>query len=621
MGPFIQDRRQDNSTQNVLLFTMVSQNNADEEMNVKPSDILKKYRAMVAKDVPIFKLEEDTKMAKLTDSLEAINIMSISLGLIRAKNAFKRKISQDAVKVKDIKIEGDKQWEAIEQTFIPTLTLDGAEISSVKNEINPPVKLQKQAIDTALPPPPPPPPPPMPVSKVVCQNPSETKSYIHPQDNIKLVKLHWKCLQVVTNDSLWSNLPDVNIQTEELIKLFQIKGIRKTSCQEVIGRPKEILVLDHKRSNHINIGIKKLPTVSSLKNVILTMDDEKMKRDGIEKLQALIGTPEEIEMIKEAEKNNPEVPLGQAEQYLLALDSITDLQCRLKLWAFKTDFLAIETEILDAMNSLKEGSKTIKGSKIFHNLISLIRSIGNYLNKSRAEGFLIQYLSKLQQVKDTNTKKSLLYHVNVQAVGSGLETGHFLKEFRCLNLVCHTDYEKMKINLKSLEENCKDSLAFVKLANYDSETGEMVNAFLLDASKRVLAMKKVTETVLGEYAKLLEWFGIPAPIHSDYTPMVLAQTLTDFAKDIQEVNNQLLSEENQKNTLKRRVLGKIRRTHSSLDLKMAAKSNLSVPIEDKKNFSSSLESVLQLAITENMKKNQHTRHPSEKSSVAYLSKN
>jgi len=616
MGPFMQDRRQDNSKQNVLLFTMVSQNNSDEEMNVKPSDILKKYRAMVAKDVPISKPEEDTKMAKLTDSLEAINIMSISLGLIRAKNAFKRKISQDAVKVKDIKIEGDKQWEAIEQTFIPTLKLDGAEISSVKNEIIPPVELHKQAIDTAVPPPPPPPPPPMPVSKVVCQNPSETKSYIHPQDNIKLVKLHWKCLQVVTNDSLWSNLPDVNIQTEELIKLFQIKGIRKTSCQEVIGRPKEILVLDHKRSNHINIGIKKLPTVSSLKNVILTMDDEKMKRDGIEKLQALIGTPEEIEMIKEAEKNNPEVPLGQAEQYLLALNSITDLQCRLKLWAFKTDFLAIETEILDAMNSLKEGSKTIKESKIFHNLISLIRSIGNYLNKSRAEGFLIQYLSKLQQVKDTNTKKSLLYHVNVQAVGSGLETGHLSKEFRCLNLVCHTDYEKMKLNLKSLEENCKDSLAFVKLANYDSETGEMVNAFLLDASKRVLAMKKVTETVLGEYTKLLEWFGIPAPIHSDYTPMVLAQTLTDFAKDIQEVNNQLLSEENQKNTLKRRVLGKIRRTHSSLDLKMAAKSNLSVPIEDKKNFSSSLESIWQLAITENIKKNQHTRHPSEKSSVA-----
>ena len=73
-----------------------------------------------------------------------------------------------------------------------------------------------------------------------------------------------------------------------------------------------------------------------------------MKREGIEKLQSLIGTTEEIEMIKEAERNNPDVPLGHAEQFLLILDSISDLDCRLKLWAFKLDFTAIETEILEA---------------------------------------------------------------------------------------------------------------------------------------------------------------------------------------------------------------------------------------------------------------------------------
>jgi hypothetical protein len=69
----------------------------------------------------------------------------------------------------------------------------------------------------------------------------------------------------------------VNIKIEELDHLFQTKE-RKTSCQEAVGKPKEIFVLDPKRSNQINIGIKKIPMLLRPKNVILKMDDQNMKR-------------------------------------------------------------------------------------------------------------------------------------------------------------------------------------------------------------------------------------------------------------------------------------------------------------------------------------------------------
>jgi FH1/FH2 domain-containing protein 3 len=47
-------------------------------------------------------------------------------------------------------------------------------------------------------------------------------------------------------------------------------------------KSKEIIVLDPKRSNAINIGMTKLPPPRSIKNAILKMDATVMNREGIE---------------------------------------------------------------------------------------------------------------------------------------------------------------------------------------------------------------------------------------------------------------------------------------------------------------------------------------------------
>jgi len=212
---------------------------------------------------------------------------------------------------------------------------------------------------------------------------------------------------------------------------------------------------------------------------------------------------------------------------------------------------------------------------------------------------MVQYLTKLTQVKDTNTKKSLLYHVNAKANEAGIETHRLVEEFSCLDLVGQTDYEKMKQNLKTLEDSCKDSLAFVKLANYDSETAYMVSMFLQDAAKRILDMKKVTDSVLSEYKSLLDWFGIPKHAQSDYPPIVLAQILIDFAKDIKEVNTHLITERDQESRRKISFLDNVRKNSTSVALKVESKSKNQGPILDKSHFSSNLEGFLKLSLSKN----------------------
>lgn len=108
--------------------------------------------------------------------------------------------------------------------------------------------------------------------------------------------------------------------------------------QQEMNKNKEIIVLDHKRSNAINIAMTKLPPPRAIKAAILKMDATVVTREGIDKLLNMLPTEEERGKIQEAQMITPELPLGSAEQFLLTLSSISELSARLKLWAFKLDF-------------------------------------------------------------------------------------------------------------------------------------------------------------------------------------------------------------------------------------------------------------------------------------------
>lgn len=56
----------------------------------------------------------------------------------------------------------------------------------------------------------------------------------------------------------------------------------------------------------------------------------------------MLPTEEEKNRIIEAQVANGDIPLGNAEQFLLTLTSIHELEARLKLWLFKLDFDNIE---------------------------------------------------------------------------------------------------------------------------------------------------------------------------------------------------------------------------------------------------------------------------------------
>ena len=351
---------------------------------------------------------------------------------------------------------------------------------------------------------------------------------------LKLVKLHWRPVTSPSPSSLWSSLPPVALDTAALQAMFAIRPKASVAASAAPTRPKELLVLDPKRSNQINIGIRGLPEVGRMRELIERMDDQEISRAGVDKLQSLMPGEEEVAVIREAAREaGGEVPLGTAEQFLLMLEAIPGLECRLKLWAFKVDFAAMERDILEPLVALVSGLEAVRASTAFARLLATVLAVGNTLNRSGAAGFQLDYLAKLAWVKDTVGRASLLQHVVRLMEEQGGEAAGLEEELGALARVARTDYEQLAGSLANMEEECKTSLGFLTLSpHHHPDTRRLIQTFLTDAAERIMSMQRVLELVLAEFATFLAWLGLARHQHRDYPPARLAALLTDTARQV-----------------------------------------------------------------------------------------
>lgn len=60
---------------------------------------------------------------------------------------------------------------------------------------------------------------------------------------------------------------------------------------------------------------------------------------------------------------------------------------------------------------IKQGIEDLRNNKTFKFILALLLSVGNFLNGFVAKGFLIEYLQRVPEVKDTVHKHTLLHHL------------------------------------------------------------------------------------------------------------------------------------------------------------------------------------------------------------------
>ncbi|XP_011298716.1 FH1/FH2 domain-containing protein 3 isoform X2 [Fopius arisanus] len=440
----------------------------------------------------------------------------------------------------------------------------------------PPPMISSQNGTKAQAPPPPPPggrfPPPFPNgppplfgvnlkssrSCAITETPGTVKSpppQTATKKSKKTVKLFWKEVRddpiilsrLDKNKMIWDELQPVPVDTQKLEHLFEsrAKDLITKEKQQEMNKNKEIIVLDHKRSNAINIGMTKLPPPRSIKTAILKMDATIMNREGIEKLLTMLPTEEERSRIQEAQAASPDLPLGSAEQFLLTLASISELPARLKLWAFKLDFENSEKEIADPLMDLKQGMETLRLNKTFRGILSTLLSIGIFLNGNEVKGFQLEYLAKVPEVKDTVHKHSLLHHLCHMVMEKFPDSTDLYSEIGAVTRASKIDFDELASNIFKLESECKASWDHLKLiAKHDGSTMMKVKMsdFLADCAERIIVLSIVHRRIINRFHKFILWLGIPLHRVQDTKPNEFCRIVSEFALEYRTTRERVIQQ-------------------------------------------------------------------------------
>ena len=268
----------------------------------------------------------------------------------------------------------------------------------------------------------------------------------------------------------------------------------------------------------------------------MKMDSSIINKEGIEKLLTMLPSEEEVSKIEEAQEVNPELPLGTAEQFLITLSSISGLEARLRLWAFKIDFEDLEKEICEPMADLKQGLENLRKNPTLKAILNVTLIIGNFLNNTSSKGFQIDYLAKIPEVKDTVHKHSLLYHLTFSVLESLPTASDLYSEIGPITRASRTDFEEVSSTLSRMQEECKNSWDYLRIiAKYD-DVGESescfrnkTSEFLTDAAERIIIMGKVHKRIMQRFTEFLTWLGIPKHLHNDYRAHQVCKVISEFS--------------------------------------------------------------------------------------------
>ena len=342
-------------------------------------------------------------------------------------------------------------------------------------------------------------------------------------------------------------------QREEIQKLFTVSKpdtTNKTVEEKVLTT---VNVLDMRRSNNINIALKRYKHIANLKNLSFAYcGNTNLTKEEIEVIQKLYFSQpainEEISQIEEAVEMYPDIPLGTAEQFLLDVKSVPNLKMKLRFYIFKIDFPGAEEFISRSFRLLKNETEELKKNNQFLKLLSIVLETGRVFEKKEVNGFELDFLGLLDQIKDPISKQTLLFHI-IKKVSEKDPNFELMSDesYQNLQSIAKYDFNKNinakdqeKFNIYSCLKEFEEESSII-LENISQEPNDELKSFVKSSMRKIVSLKKIHKLLLRDYAFFLNWLAIPASNHMDFTPDKWACLMVKLVDDIRKTNRQLAS--------------------------------------------------------------------------------
>ncbi|KAK6328053.1 hypothetical protein J4Q44_G00000310, partial [Coregonus suidteri] len=292
------------------------------------------------------------------------------------------------------------------------------------------------------PPPPPPPPcglgslvPPLPMGLYALSMAHEKpprKGVVEPPRPMK--PLYWTRIQLnsaqhkkeASVSLVWDKIEEPDVNFEEFVELFSKTAVKekKKPLSDTITKSKAkqvVKLLNNKRSQAVGILMSSLHLdMKDIQHAILHLDNTVVDLETLQALYENRAQQDEMEKIdkhiKSSKDKDNAKPLDKPEQFLSQLHQIPNFSGRVFCILFQSTFSEWISSILRKLEILQRVCTTLQSGQCVMQVLGLVLAFGNFMNggnrtRGQADGFNLDILPKLKDVKSSDNTRSLLSYI------------------------------------------------------------------------------------------------------------------------------------------------------------------------------------------------------------------
>lgn len=325
---------------------------------------------------------------------------------------------------------------------------------------------------------------------------------------------------------LWQEIDEADLDNlDEFAELFS-RHVVLPKVKEEVTKPVKIKaakVLDSKRSQQVGIFARSLHIdFHEIEHAIYHCDTSVVSLEVLQHIMEMKATTDELSQIKEISETD--IPLDTPEQFLLKISHISSSADRIACIVFQADFDEGFVLASRKLETVKRLCEYLLQSEELKKLFSIILKLGNFMNggnrtRGQADGFGLEILPKLRDVKSKDSKVTLLHFIVKTFIEKQRKSGIPLNEVMLpvpdisdIEKSIHVDFGDSIIHLNSLEKKLVEiKKTTEKVIEQSSEENlqpfkDKMESFMEDAAKRIQKQLKKLDDCKELFIKTMKFY-------------------------------------------------------------------------------------------------------------------
>lgn len=222
-------------------------------------------------------------------------------------------------------------------------------------------------------------------------------------------------------EELWTAIDETKLDNlDEFTELFSRQGVvPKAKTSVPVPKIKAIKVLDSKRSQNVGIFVRSIHVdFAEIEHAIYHCDTSVVSLETLQHIMEIKASNEELVMIKEAISAHTEgsPPLDAPENFLFRISQVSSSSERISCIVFQAEFEEQCTMVSRKLLTVKSLCEFLLDNDGLKEIFSIILTLGNFMNggnrqRGQADGFGLEILGKLKDVKSKDPKITLLHFI------------------------------------------------------------------------------------------------------------------------------------------------------------------------------------------------------------------